>query len=194
MTKIGIKHTLRIPAGSSRSHSSALASFSLPHRDGRKLLVQHNRQMFSHKKANPLFVIMEKGCFGASKKCTSNSTLRLEADTNQNVMNDIMAWHAAVKDGELSEGEVMGVEIAGKYLALYKFDGYVFATSNICTHEVAFLSDGFLEHGYIECPLHAARFDIKTGAVLCAPATEPIATYSTKLENGQIFVELPERD
>lgn len=84
----------------------------------------------------------------------------------------------------------MAVEVAEKYLALYKLDGRIFATSNICTHEFAFLSDGFLEDGYIECPLHAARFDIRTGTVLCAPANEPIATYPTKLEGGQILVEL----
>jgi apoptosis-inducing factor 3 len=101
-----------------------------------------------------------------------------------------MAWHEAANDSDLSEGEILGVAIAGTNIALYRLDGAIFATSNVCSHEFAFLSDGFFENGYIECPLHSARFDVKTGEVLCAPATEPIATYPVRLEGGKILVQL----
>ncbi len=103
-----------------------------------------------------------------------------------------MSWHVAAQDQDLPEGEIKGVMIAGVNVAIYRVDGVVYATNNICSHEFAFLSYGFLENGYIECPLHAARFDVKTGAALCAPATEGVATYAVKVENGSILVELPE--
>lgn len=103
-----------------------------------------------------------------------------------------MNWYVAAQDRDLPEGEVKGVTIAGVNVAIYRLDGVVYATNNICSHEFAFLSDGFLENGYIECPLHAARFDVKTGAALCAPATEGVATYPVKIDGGAILVELPE--
>lgn len=101
-----------------------------------------------------------------------------------------MAWRVAAKLDELSEDEPLGVVIDGQPLALYKIGGGVYATHNICTHEHALLSDGYIEGDCIECPLHQARFHIPTGEVRAAPATEPIKTYPTKVENGQILVDI----
>jgi len=60
----------------------------------------------------------------------------------------------------------------------------------VCTHQFALLSDGYVEHGCIECPLHQGRFDLKTGAPLCAPVTEPVRVYRVKVEDAKVFVEL----
>jgi nitrite reductase/ring-hydroxylating ferredoxin subunit len=51
------------------------------------------------------------------------------------------------------------------------------------------LSDGFVEDGCIECPLHQGKFDVKTGAALCAPVTAPVRTYKVQVENGAVMVE-----
>ncbi len=99
-------------------------------------------------------------------------------------------WHLVANDSDLVEGQVIGVQVAEKNIALYRLDGLVLATSNVCTHEFALLSDGFFEHGYIECPLHAARFDVKTGLALCAPATRPVVIYPVKVEGHEVFIEL----
>jgi len=101
-----------------------------------------------------------------------------------------MAWRAAAKLDELGEEEPLGVVIEGQPLALFKIGGRVYATHNVCTHEHAILSDGYVDGDCIECPLHQARFHIPTGEVRAAPATEPIKTYATKVENGQIFVDI----
>ena len=53
-----------------------------------------------------------------------------------------------------------GSIVAGHEIALYDVDGDVFATDDICTHAYARLSDGWLDNGEIECPLHAGRFDV----------------------------------
>ncbi len=102
-----------------------------------------------------------------------------------------MAWHVAAKLDELGEEEALGVVIEGQPLALYKIGGRVYATHNVCTHEHALLSDGYVEGDCIECPLHQARFHIPTGEVRAAPAAEPIKTYAAKVENGQILVDIP---
>lgn len=103
-----------------------------------------------------------------------------------------MAWHIAAKVEDVGEGEAIGVVVEGQDIALYKIKGALYATNNVCTHEFSLLSDGYIEDGCIECPLHQARFDIATGEVRAAPALEPIKTFPVKIESGQILVDLPE--
>lgn len=99
-------------------------------------------------------------------------------------------WVRVARRGDLAEGEVLGVSAAGREIALYDADGQLFATDNICTHAYARLSDGWLEGAVIECPLHAARFDVRTGKVLDPPATEALKTYPVRLVGDDIEVNL----
>jgi naphthalene 1,2-dioxygenase ferredoxin component len=99
-------------------------------------------------------------------------------------------WMRVAARSELATGEVIGVEAGGRSIAVYDCDGELFATDNICTHAYACLSDGWLDGNTIECPLHAARFDVRTGQVLDPPATEDLKTYPIRLVNGDIEVKL----
>jgi naphthalene 1,2-dioxygenase ferredoxin component len=99
-------------------------------------------------------------------------------------------WVRAAARSDLAEGEVIGVEVAGRSIALYDADGNLFATENICTHAYACLSDGWLDGEVIECPLHAARFDIRSGKVLDPPATEDLKTYPVRIVDGEIQLRL----
>ncbi|HJU20532.1 MAG TPA: non-heme iron oxygenase ferredoxin subunit [Stellaceae bacterium] len=99
-------------------------------------------------------------------------------------------WVRVAKRADLAEGEVLGVAAAGREIALYDADGQLFATDNICTHAYARLSDGWLEGMAIECPLHAARFDVSTGRVLSPPATEDLKTYPVRLVGEDIEVKV----
>ena len=82
------------------------------------------------------------------------------------------------------------VEIDGKPVALYLLDGEVFATHGICTHALAFLADGFVDGGTIECPLHQGIFDIRSGKALCSPVTQDLETYAVEVRDGEVFVDL----
>ena len=99
-------------------------------------------------------------------------------------------WVRAAGRRQLSAGEVIGVEVGGRSIAIYDSDGELFATDDICTHAYARLSDGWLDGETIECPLHAARFDIRTGKVLDPPATEDLRTYPVRLVDDEIQVKL----
>ncbi len=103
---------------------------------------------------------------------------------------DQTGWVRAAARSELAAGEVIGVEIAGHWIAIYDSDEGLFATDNVCTHAYACLSDGWLDGATIECPLHAARFDIRTGKVLDPPATEDLKTYLVRLVGDDIEVKL----
>ncbi len=99
-------------------------------------------------------------------------------------------WIDAAARADVPEGDVVGVQVEGRDIALYEVDGEVFATDNVCTHGHARLSDGFLEGREIECPLHQGRFDVCTGAALCAPLTEGIKTYTVRIENMRVMLKL----
>ena len=101
-----------------------------------------------------------------------------------------MGWHSSIKAGELSEGEVCGITIADTQIALYKIDGAIFATSNICTHEYALLSDGYLDGDCVECPLHAAVFHVPTGEVRGGPTNCALKTFPVQLQDDIVMVEI----
>jgi naphthalene 1,2-dioxygenase system ferredoxin subunit len=99
-------------------------------------------------------------------------------------------WIDAMARGDVPEGDVIGIRVAGKEIALYDVEGEVFATDNLCTHGAARMSDGFLEGREIECPLHQGRFDVCTGKAMCAPLTDNIRTYPVKIENLRVMLKL----
>ncbi len=100
-------------------------------------------------------------------------------------------WVPVAKRSDLSEGDVLGVEIDALQIAIYDCDGALCGTSNICTHAEARLSEGWLDGTTIECPLHGARFDVKSGKVLAPPAIVDLKTYPVRVVEGRIEVEIP---
>src|ERR1700743_1714409 len=101
-----------------------------------------------------------------------------------------MAWREAISLDELQPGCVKRAGIGDTPIALYPVGDEVVATHGVCTHALAFLAEGFLEDGKIECPLHQGQFDIRTGKALCAPLTKDIQTFAVKIDGGKVFVDL----
>ncbi len=95
-----------------------------------------------------------------------------------------MARFFACSAAEMEKGTARTLDVAGRRIALFRNDdGEFFATSDSCTHEQWSLGeDGDLERNEVECPLHMARFDIRTGQALCFPATEPLATFAVEID------------
>lgn len=71
-------------------------------------------------------------------------------------------------------------------IAVYNIDGMFYAIEDTCTHDGGDLAGGEI-HGFeVECPRHGARFDVRSGEVTHAPATEPIASFPVREQNGRI--------
>lgn len=102
-----------------------------------------------------------------------------------------ITWEYAVAFDDLLEGQPKQVKFGVHIIALCKVGDEVFAVSDICTHEYAFLSDGFQEGTAIECPLHQAQFDVRTGESLCAPASKGVACFPVRIRSGGIYVGVP---
>jgi nitrite reductase/ring-hydroxylating ferredoxin subunit len=99
-----------------------------------------------------------------------------------------MSWIKVAVKSQLQDDEVLGVQVDGHPVALYRDKGEFFATDNVCTHAQALMSEGYLEDGCIECPLHQARFDVRSGKALCAPATVDLKTYAVQIEGDDVYV------
>lgn len=83
-------------------------------------------------------------------------------------------------------------DIYGQLVAIIRTEGGdVFAIDDTCSHANVSLSEGDLEGCELECWLHGSRFDVRTGAALNLPATEPVATFPVTIEDGEVFVSVP---
>jgi 3-phenylpropionate/trans-cinnamate dioxygenase ferredoxin subunit len=92
------------------------------------------------------------------------------------------------KVGEIPDGGVKITRVEDELLAIFHVEGQYYAINDICTHDGGPLAEGPLEGHVIECPRHGARFDIRTGAVLCMPATAPVPTHETRVVGDEIQV------
>jgi naphthalene 1,2-dioxygenase system ferredoxin subunit len=102
----------------------------------------------------------------------------------------VETWTDAMGVDALRPDDVVGVEVAGRDLAIYRVGGAVYATDNLCTHGHARLCEGFLLDHEIECPLHQGRFDVRDGRPTCAPGVEPLRCHPVKIEAGRVWVQL----
>jgi nitrite reductase/ring-hydroxylating ferredoxin subunit len=100
-------------------------------------------------------------------------------------------WVTAAKLAAVKPGEVVGVTLGEREIALYNIDGAIYATDNLCTHAFAFLSQGWLDGDCIECPLHGGRFEVKTGKGQGPPVNDDLKTYKvqTKGEDIQVLLD-----
>jgi ethylbenzene dioxygenase ferredoxin component len=93
---------------------------------------------------------------------------------------------------ELSPGEMKAIEVDElPPVALYNVDGEFYATSNICTHAIALLTEGYLEGGTVECALHGGCFDVKTGEATHFPCEDPLDTFEVEVSDGAVFIKAP---
>jgi nitrite reductase/ring-hydroxylating ferredoxin subunit len=97
----------------------------------------------------------------------------------------------AVADiADLSEGVLKLVRADDARIALVRQGQAVHAVAAICTHARICLAPGRLTaEGLIECPMHGARFSPEDGSVRRAPATVPLATYTTSVRDGRVYVD-----
>jgi 3-phenylpropionate/trans-cinnamate dioxygenase ferredoxin subunit len=99
-------------------------------------------------------------------------------------------WMEVARRDEIAPGQAKAVTVDDLMIAIVNLDGEIFAVDNICTHAFAVLTEGPLVDGQLQCPLHGARFDVRTGAVTAPPAWEPLRTYEVRLEGDAILVKL----
>jgi p-cumate 2,3-dioxygenase ferredoxin component len=93
---------------------------------------------------------------------------------------------------EIGEGEMIQAIVKGKApFAVYHVEGEFFVTDDTCTHGKASLADeGDLNGHCITCTWHDGQFDIRTGACMAAPCTQPIKAYPVKIEEAAVWIDV----
>jgi 3-phenylpropionate/trans-cinnamate dioxygenase ferredoxin subunit len=94
---------------------------------------------------------------------------------------------------DLPEGEGIAVDksitgTADDIALLRDDDGTVWALDDTCTHEEASLAEGWVEGGYVECPLHSSKFCLKSGEVQGLPATRNTCPHRVDVRDGEIYL------
>lgn len=95
---------------------------------------------------------------------------------------------------DIPKGSVISAEVGGTPVAVvHADDGNFYAVYDECSHAQIALSEGEIEGCTLECWLHGSRFDLRTGEPTGPPATEPVPTYPVEIHDGDIYVDMGER-
>jgi len=91
---------------------------------------------------------------------------------------------ATFNKADLIENKPKQIMIDQTPVCVVRIMDEVFAVADTCSHSDASLAEGDVSDYKIECWLHGAEFDLRTGKPLTPPAVEPLETFSV-IDNGQ---------
>ena len=87
---------------------------------------------------------------------------------------------------------MLGVEAAGRRIAVARVGGEVYAFADNCSHRDFPLSVGVVdtEACTVTCEWHGAAFDLRTGEPTCGPAFRPIPVYPARVDGGDVWIDV----
>lgn len=97
-------------------------------------------------------------------------------------------WLRIARVSDIALGAVKTFPFGDTQVAIFNLGGEFLALEDICTHDGGFLANGQVKGDQVICPRHGAHFDIRTGAPLCAPATEPVPKFAVQVAEGWILL------
>lgn len=92
---------------------------------------------------------------------------------------------------DVAEGQLLSVDVDGEPVCLTRIEGSIYAFTDNCTHISGPLNQGGLTGCAVTCPWHGAQFDVRTGKVLRGPARQDLYTYTVKVADNAILIDLP---
>ncbi len=98
---------------------------------------------------------------------------------------------AVGKTLDLAPGRMKWVAVDRERVLLVNVAGVFYALSDACGHQRAPLSRGRLEGCVVECPLHFARFDVRTGRLLSGPTAEDVPIHEVRVQADVVYVRRP---
>ena len=90
---------------------------------------------------------------------------------------------------ELAPGAMKWVAVDRERVLLANVEGVFYALRDACGHRQAPLSKGTLDGYVIECPLHFATFDVRTGKLLSGPASADVPIYVVQVQDDTVYVK-----
>ena len=93
------------------------------------------------------------------------------------------------KTGDVPPGGMIVVAIDRERIMLANVAGQFYAMRDMCGHRNAPLSRGKLDGCIVECPLHFAQFDVRTGKLIDGPISADVPVYEVRVENGAVLIK-----
>jgi nitrite reductase/ring-hydroxylating ferredoxin subunit len=90
---------------------------------------------------------------------------------------------------ELAPGAMTWVIVDRERVLIANVEGIFYAVRDACGHRQAPLSRGTLDGHVIECPLHFATFDVRTGKLLSGPVADDVLTYTVQVKDDTVYVK-----
>ena len=88
----------------------------------------------------------------------------------------------------LVDSKPVKIDFEGMPVCVTRIGDEVFAIADTCSHSEASLSEGDVANFKIECWLHGAEFDLRTGEVATPPASIPVETFEVNRDGDQITI------
>jgi nitrite reductase/ring-hydroxylating ferredoxin subunit len=95
---------------------------------------------------------------------------------------------AVAQVGDLAPGEMKFVAVERERVVLANVEGDFYALRDVCGHRNAPLSRGKLTGCIVECPLHFAQFDIRTGKFVDGPYSADVPAYEVRVADGAVYL------
>lgn len=106
-------------------------------------------------------------------------------------MPDAPLWILACEAADVKKEDVKRWDHGKRSFAIFRTsDDNYYVTDDICTHEYAHISDGFVVGNTVECARHAGCFDFRTGEALGPPVCVNLKTYVCKVEDNRVYVQM----
>ena len=96
---------------------------------------------------------------------------------------------AVARVSEVSAGEMKFAAVDGQRIVLANVEGRFYALRDVCGHRNAPLSRGRLVGHLIECPLHFALFDMRTGKLVDGPISTDVPAYEVRVESDTVYIK-----
>lgn len=100
-----------------------------------------------------------------------------------------MGWTKVSMVAEVPVGEMTQVTVEEDDIALYHTDEGWFATSDVCTHASATLTEGTLDGCIIMCPKHGGKFDVRTGSPAAFPCVRPVESFPVEVRGEEVWLD-----
>jgi len=95
---------------------------------------------------------------------------------------------AGAPSADVAEGAMLAGHVGDEAVLVARVGGELFAIGAHCTHYHGPLADGLLVGHQVRCPWHHARFCLRTGEALGAPAIDPVGRWDVAEKGGRIVV------
>jgi len=100
-----------------------------------------------------------------------------------------MAWLNVAKVAELPVGSMKQVTVGDDDIALYHLADGFYATTDVCTHASASLTNGSLNQDVVACPKHGGKFRVTTGEAVAFPCVIALQTYDVSVQGDEVFID-----